>query len=435
MSFFNKFNNFLEKYFVPVANKIAKQRHVEAVKDGVVMTMPLTITGSIFLILAFLPLPGYSELLQKYNIGTYLSYISGACFGIIALIATAGISYSLATSYKMKELSIPIVIITLASYFVTIMPTAENGHLSLGYLGATSLFPGIVISLISVEIIKKIVDKGITIKMPDSVPPAIAKTFISLIPAVATITFWGIVTIILSTTGLKNLHDAVNIIVGTPLKYVGDSLGGQLAVVFTIVLLWTAGIHGASIVGGVMSPIYLENILYNANLAATGVDNIHSNGFKIASEAFKNLTIEIGGSGSTIGLVLLMLFFAKSKQLKEVGKLAITPAIFNINEPVIFGTPIVMNPILMIPFIISPLVATTITWFAMKFDLVKIPFAIVPWTTPPIIGGLLASGFAISVAVITIVNIIVSTLIYYPFFKIYDKQLLEEESKIVENNE
>lgn len=435
MSFFNKFNNFLEKYFVPVANKIAKQRHVEAVKDGVVMTMPLTITGSIFLILAFLPLPGYSELLQKYNIGTYLSYISGACFGIIALIATAGISYSLATSYKMKELSIPIVIITLASYFVTIMPTMENGHLSLGYLGATSLFPGIVISLISVEIIKKIVDRGITIKMPDSVPPAIAKTFISLIPAVATITFWGIVTIILSTTGLKNLHDAVNIIVGTPLKYVSDSLGGQLAVVFTIVLLWTAGIHGASIVGGVMSPIYLENILYNANLAATGVDNIHSNGFKIASEAFKNLTIEIGGSGSTIGLVLLMLFFAKSKQLKEVGKLAITPAIFNINEPVIFGTPIVMNPILMIPFIISPLVATTITWFAMKFDLVKIPFAIVPWTTPPIIGGLLASGFAISVAVITIVNIIVSTLIYYPFFKIYDKQLLEEESKIVENNE
>lgn len=435
MSFFSKFNNFLEKYFVPIANKIAKQRHVEAVKDGVVMTMPLTITGSIFLILAFLPLPKYSELLQKYNIGTYLSYISGACFGIIALIATAGISYSLATSYKMKELSIPIVIITLASYFVTIMPTAENGHLSLGYLGATSLFPGIVISLISVEIIKKIVDKGITIKMPDSVPPAIAKTFISLIPAVATITFWGIVTIILSTTALKNLHDAVNIIVGTPLKYVGDSLGGQLAVVFTIVLLWTAGIHGASIVGGVMSPIYLENILYNANLAATGVDNIHSNGFKIASEAFKNLTIEIGGSGSTIGLVLLMLFFAKSKQLKEVGKLAITPAIFNINEPVIFGTPIVMNPILMIPFIISPLVATTITWFAMKFDLVKIPFAIVPWTTPPIIGGLLASGFAISVAVITIVNIIISTLIYYPFFKIYDKQLLEEESKIVENNE
>lgn len=435
MSFFNKFNNFLEKHFVPVANKIAKQRHVEAVKDGVVMTMPLTITGSIFLILAFLPLPGYSELLQKYNIGTYLSYISGACFGIIALIATAGISYSLATSYKMKELSIPIVIITLASYFVTIMPTMENGHLSLGYLGATSLFPGIVTSLISVEIIKKIVDRGITIKMPDSVPPAIAKTFISLIPAVATITFWGIITIILSTTGLKNLHDAVNIIVGTPLKYVGDSLGGQLAVVFTIVLLWTAGIHGASIVGGIMSPIYLENILYNANLAATGVDNIHSNGFKIASEAFKNLTIEIGGSGSTIGLVLLMLFFAKSKQLKEVGKLAITPAIFNINEPVIFGTPIVMNPILMIPFIISPLVATTITWFAMKFDLVKIPFAIVPWTTPPIIGGLLASGFAISVAVITIVNIIISTLIYYPFFKIYDKQLLEEESKIVENNE
>lgn len=142
------------------------------------------------------------------------------------------------------------------------------------------------------------------------------------------------------------------------------------------------------------------------------------------------MTIKIGGSGSTIGFVLLMLFRARSKQLKEVGKLAITPSLFNINEPVIFGTPIVMNPILIVPFILNPVLITIISWFLMKWDLVKIPFVMVPWTTPPIIAGFLASGFSISVVLLNIFSIILSIVIFYPFFKIYDAQLAVEESNV-----
>ncbi len=152
-----------------------------------------------------------------------------------------------------------------------------------------------------------------------------------------------------------------------------------------------------------------------------------ANGFILSTEPFKSLTFNIGGSGSTIGLVLLMFFMAKSKQMKEVGKVSITPSLFNINEPVIFGAPIVMNPILIVPFIINPLLITTITWFLMKWNIVRVPFAAVPWTTPPVISGFLSSGFSISVAILTIFSIILSMIVYYPFFKIYDKQLMKQE--------
>lgn len=427
MSFFERFNNTLEKYFVPVANKVASQRHVVAIKDGIIMTMPLTITGSIFLILNFLPIPGYKELLTESGIGEYFSYIGSGCFGIIALVATLGVAYRLSNGYNMGELAISNTIIAMASYFVTLMPTIKDGRLDLNYLGSSSLFTGVIIALVSVEIVRKIVSRGMVISLPDSVPPAISKTFMALIPAIITITFWGVLSALITNTGFKNLHDAVNIVVGMPLRFVGTSLFGQLFAVFMIMALWCAGIHGSTIVEGIMNPIWLENMLHNAQLAGSGVENLASNGFRFTTEAFRDITINIGGSGSTLGLVLLMIFMSKSKQMKEVGKLSITPSLFNINEPVIFGAPIVMNPILIIPFILNPIIITIITWFLMKWDIVKVPFAAVPWTTPPVISGFLSSGFSVSVAILTIFSIILSMIIYYPFFKIYDKQLMEQE--------
>lgn len=395
MKIFNGFNIFLNKHFIPTANKIAAQRHVVAIKDGVVATMPLTIVGSLFLILSFLPLPGYSSFIASSGIGRYFSFISDACFGIVGMVACLAVAYRLTVGYGMHELALSNSIIAVSSFFVTMIPSAVNGTISMGYLGAKSLFTGVIIALITVEFVNKVLKRGLVITLPESVPPAISKTFMSLIPGVIVISFWGIVTAVLLTT-----------------------------------ILWCAGIHGATIVGGIMDPIWLENTLHNASLAAQGIENIYSNGFIISSAAFTDMTIKIGGSGSTIGFVLLMLFRARSKQLKEVGKLSITPSLFNINEPVIFGTPIVMNPILIVPFILNPVIITIISWFLMKWDLVKIPFVMVPWTTPPIIAGFLASGFSISVVLLNIFSIILSIVIFYPFFKIYDAQLAADESDV-----
>ncbi|WP_432204711.1 PTS sugar transporter subunit IIC [Cetobacterium somerae] len=430
MKIFDKFNIYLNKHFVPVANKIATQRHVIAIKDGVVATMPLTIVGSLFLILSFLPIPGYSDFINSSGIGRYFSYISGACFGIVGMVACLAVAYRLTIGYGMNELALSNGIIAVASFFVTMLPTAVDGKIDTGYLGAKSLFAGVIIALISVELIKKIVDRGLVITLPESVPPAISKTFMSLIPGVIVISFWGLLTAIFVNTSFANFHDAVNIIVGTPLRYASTSLLGQLVAVVLTTILWCAGIHGATIVGAIMDPIWLENTLHNAALASQGVENLYSNGYIIASAAFGDMTMKLGGSGSTIGFVLLMLFRARSKQLKEVGKLSITPSLFNINEPVIFGTPIVMNPILIIPFILNPILITLISWFLMRWDIVKIPFSMVPWTTPPVVAGFLAAGFSVSTALLSLFSIVLSIIVFYPFFKLYDAQLEASEKEV-----
>lgn len=430
MKIFDAFNLYLTKHFIPVANKIAAQRHVLAIKDGVVATMPLTIVGSLFLILNFLPIPGYSELMVNLGLSRYFSFISDACFGIIGLVACLAVAYRLTIGYGSPDLALSNGIIAVSSFFVTMLPTAIEGNVSLNYLGAKSLFAGVIIAIITVEISNKIVKKGFVISLPESVPPAISKTFMSLIPGVIVISFWGIITAILANTVVSNFHDAVNIFVGTPLRFASTSLLGQLLVVLLTTLLWCAGIHGATIVGGIMDPIWLENTLHNANLASQGIENLYSNGYIIATGVFGDMTMKIGGSGATIGFVLLMVFRARSRQLKEVGKLSITPSLFNINEPVIFGTPIVMNPILIIPFILNPILITLISWFLMRMDLVRIPFTVVPWTTPPVIAGFLASGFSISVALLNIFSILLSIVIFYPFFKIYDAQLAAAESEV-----
>ncbi|MGL4946554.1 MAG: PTS sugar transporter subunit IIC [Cetobacterium sp.] len=430
MNMFEKFNNFLNKYFVPTANKVAAQRHVVAIKDGVVATMPLTIVGSLFLILNFLPIPGYNEFITASGMGRYFSYISTACFGIIGLVATLSVAYRMTIGYGMSDMALSNAIIALSSFVVTMIPTVVDGKMDMGYLGAKSLFAGVIIALISVEIIVKIVNKGFVITLPESVPPAISKTFMSLIPGVAVITFWGLVTAIIVNTNFSNFHDMINILVGTPLRFASTSLPGQIVVVMLTSILWCAGIHGATIVSGIMDPIWLENTMHNASLAAQGIDNLYSNGYIISSAAFGDMTMKLGGSGSTIGFVLLMVFRARSRQLKEVGKLSLTPSLFNINEPVIFGTPIVMNPLLMIPFILNPLLITVISWFLMKWDIVKIPFSMVPWTTPPVIAGFLSAGFSPSTAILGVGSIVLSIIVFYPFFKIYDAQLEASENEV-----
>jgi len=196
---------------------------------------------------------------------------------------------------------------------------------------------------------------------------------------------------------------------------------------FFTCLLWTFGLHGSAIVATIGDPIILKNTLHNAALAAQGLEPTMHNGFAPYTDTFINMSMNLGGTGTTFGFVMFALFWAKSEQIKEIGKIALVPAFFNINEPVIFGAPIVLNPILMIPFIITPLITGTLTWVAMHLGLVAVPYAMVPWTTPPFINGLLASGFRISPVIMALVNFIIIVIIWYPFMKMYDKQLTKQE--------
>jgi PTS system cellobiose-specific IIC component len=255
--------------------------------------------------------------------------------------------------------------------------------------------------------------------MPDSVPPAVARSFESLTPTaivilgMATITMWlGI-----------DVHSIIGNLV-KPLISAVNTLPSTLLIVFLIMFFWSFGIHGDSIVSSLARPLWLVLIDQNAQAVAAG----HA-ATNIATEPLLQWFVHIGGSGATLALALLFCFCAKSKYGKTLGRTTIMPSVFNINEPMIFGAPIVLNPMLLIPFICIPLINTIIAWVAMAVHLVNCAVTIAPWTLPGPIGAFIACGMDWRAAVLNVLLIVLDTALYYPFFKMYDAQLLKEETE------
>ncbi|AIW39940.1 MULTISPECIES: PTS cellobiose transporter subunit IIC [Paenibacillus] len=424
-----KITEFLEEKVMPIAGKIAGQRHLQVLRDAMVLTIPFIIIGSVFLILANLPIPAYINFLKAHpDIKATLLYPYNGTFNLVALIATFAVGYRLAESYKVDPLASGAV--ALCSYFVVtpnttftvdkVVTTAMN----VNYFSSQGLFVGLLIAIFSTEIYRRVVQKNIVIKMPDGVPPTVAKSFTAIIPGfIVIVSVWVIRLLVENFTHFENVHTIVAKLLQQPLTNVGTSLVGTIFVFLLINLLWAIGLHGSTIVGSVMLPIWLQLTSENAAAYAAGlpVDNI-------VTAEFRYL-IFIGGSGATLGLVLAMFFFSKSKQLKQMGRLAIGPGLFNINEPLIFGMPIVLNPIILIPFLITPVISVLITYLSMYYGWVASPIGVLPPGTMPIlIGGYLMTG-SVSGIVLQLILFAVSFVIYFPFFKIMDNQKYKEEQK------
>jgi cellobiose PTS system EIIC component len=439
----NRFLQTFESKMMPIASKIAGQRHLQALRDGIVLVMPLLIIGSLFLILGYFPIPGYDEWMAK-TFGeawrTKLTYPVSATFNIMSLIVGFGIAYRLAEKYEVDPLpagAISVSAFVLATpYFTMFQPEhmhktfQVDGVLSFDYLGSKGLFVAMIIAMVSAEIYRYFIQKNITIKLPDGVPPAVSKSFAALIPGFVVIALAWLTRILIEMTPFESIHNIVSKVLQQPLSVLAGSLFGSMIAVVLIMLLWTCGLHGDSIVGSVMGPIWLTAMDENRKAYEAGQELPH-----IFTQQFLDIFLNIGGSGATLGFVLAMLFFAKSKTSKQLGRLAIAPALFNINEPVIFGTPIVMNLLMMIPFILTPMVLTIVTYLAMSWGIVPKPAGIaVPWTMIPFFGGLLATN-SIMGGVMQLVNIVISFLIYFPFFKMWDKQNLQMEQGAKESPE
>ncbi len=285
-----------------------------------------------------------------------------------------------------------------------------------------------IIAILSTEIYRFIIKKNIVIKLPDGVPPAVARSFTALIPAfVAVVAAWCLRLLVENIGDFGSIHNVVAVLLQEPLTSIGTSLIGTIIVFILIQMLWCLGLHGANIVGAVMTPIWLTLTTENALSFENGepIKNIVTNEF--------NDLVFIGGSGTTLSLVLAMLFFAKSQQMKQLGRLGIGPGIFNINEPITFGMPIVLNPIMMLPFILAPVVAVTMAYLSMDWGLVAKPIGVVtPFTMPPILGGYIITG-SISGAILQMAIIVVTFFIYFPFFKMWDTQKLAEEKGAATN--
>ena len=404
----------LDRYLIPVMTRPSEQRHLRAVRDGIIATIPLIIVGSFFMIIAFPPLPFLAAAVKPYVKEVLLVY--RLTMGLMALYASHSIGYYLAKSYKLDGVSGGM--LAMAAFLLTNVPVTYGDRglaLLMENLGGGSMFVAIIMAIFAVEVLRFAKAKRFTIKMPDGVPDSVARSFEALIPAAVILpSVWAVRNVM----GF-DIHHFV-LILFEPLVMAGNTLAGVLVPIIIISLLWSTGIHGDSVVGSVARPVWL--VLLDQNIAAAAAGQPIPN---IAPEPFFQWFVWIGGSGVTIGLVLLMLF-SKAPYLKSIGRTALMPGICNINEPVIFGVPVMLNPLLFVPFLLAPVTIGILSYFIMHLGLVSKPYILVPWTLPAPVGAYLATGGDWRAIVLVVVNIAITTALYYPFFKAYERKLIRE---------
>jgi PTS system cellobiose-specific IIC component len=413
--------------FFNVATKIANQRHLLSLRDGLVLAMPLLIVGSLFIIIGEFPIDAYQSFMagifgEGWNEFVW-NDVAPATMNLISLIATFGIAKSLVDSYSVDGM--PAGVIALASFFMVNSMDVETGSWSTDLFGTSNLFVGMLIALLAGELYRIIVQKKLVIKLPGSVPPSVSRAFTSLVPAIVILVLSLVVKFLFRMTPFGDLSGFITAMVSAPLTFAGTSYPGAALAVLMEQLLWSLGIHGSSIVTSVMEPIWLNANLENLAAFQAGTALPH-----IITQTFVENLLWIGGSGTTLPVVVYMLIFAKSKTLQQVGRLSIGPGLFNINEPVVFGLPIVMNPFLMIPFILSPLVVLTVSYFGMFLNIFpRMAGLTIPWTTPYLISGYLATGGHIGGIILQLLNFVVAFLIWFPFIRSWDKRNVLMESQ------
>ena len=425
-----KLMKWVEEKLVPPMAKIGTQRHLLAIRNGVVSTLSLILIGTFFMVFINLPFPGWNEFIAPYSATIVLPF--RITMGLMAIYATFVMGSDLA-----KLDSVTGGILSLGTFFMLQVPvnvlTPEEAPLGwvlpMSSLGASGMFAGILSMIFAVEVYRFFKKRNITIKMPEQVPPAVARSFEALIPgAVILTTTW----LIRSVAGF-DVNAALLSLFEPLTNILGNNLLGVLLPMFLIHLLWSFGIHGMSIVGAVVRPMWLIMLDENAKALADGTAATKLP--YIAPEQFYQWTVTIGGAGATIVVSVLFLFFCKSKFLKEVGRFSIIPGIFNINEPMIFGAPMMLNPYMFIPFNLVPLVLTIVSYFAVKLEMVN-GFTVLPtWTLPAPIGGYLSAGNDWRVVVLIVINTLIAFIIYYPFVKAYDKKMLSDEQNNSGDNE
>ncbi|MDN3954755.1 PTS cellobiose transporter subunit IIC [Sporolactobacillus laevolacticus] len=435
----------LEKYLMKPMTKISQLKIVRAVMAAGVASIPFTIVGSMFLVFNILPLtfPSLSGFFNNtfFRFSDLYMLANSSTMGILALYFGLVIGYELTrieeTESKLNVNPLNGALLSLFAFFLCIPELLlTNGKMTLvnsitdsekvinglrigdtvQRLGTAGIFTAIIMAVIAVKLYCLCVKRNWIIKMPDTVPPGVSRAFTALIPAFVI----AFVVLIINGT-LVGLGTDIFKMVAIPFGFVTNltnSWLGICVIYFLICALWIVGIHGANVVTAFTTPIVL------ANMQA----NVHGANIPFAGE-FQNSFVFMGGSGATLGLILFITFVAKSEQLKILGRASIVPGLFNINEPIIFGLPIVYNPYMAIPFFLAPITSASIAYFAIKLKIVLPIIAQVPWPTPIGLGAFIGTAGDWKAIILAFVCAIAAFLIYFPFIKYYDTKLVKEEQK------
>ena len=435
----DKFQSAIEKLLVPLATKLNAQRHICAVRDAFILSFPLTMAGSLMVLLnnVFLSADGFMfKILQfdklfpgivKFQ-AVFAPVVKGSA-DIFSILIVFLIARNLA---KLMEGDDLLTGLTAISVYFIIYPDYFNNegvnYLTNQYMGAQGLFVAILVGLLVGELMSRLAKSDkLEIKMPEQVPSAVARSFKVLIPIIITTIFFSVLNYFVKMAAPGGLHELIYNIIQTPLTRMSQSLLSVLILALLSQSLWAMGIHGPNTIAAIRDTMFSEagnaNLLHYAESGTTwGAP------YPITYSGLATAFSEYGGSGATLGLIIAMLIFSKNKESKSIAKLSLAPGLFNINEMVIFGLPIVLNPIYIIPFIIAPLVNIMIGYTAVMILKIMPPVTIgIPWTTPGPLMPFLGTGGNIVALFVGFICLAVSVLIYSPFVIAANKAAIIED--------
>lgn len=440
--------DFLETYLMGPMGKLSQKQFVRAIMAAGMSTIPFTIVGSALLIIGILPqafpfLAGiwansFDKISNLYMLGNTFT------MGSLALYFNLSMGYELtkikADDYNLNLTPINGALLSMMAFLLTlpqllwsdgqyVFVEGENMISGIAYggfanrLGSAGIFTGILMATLAVVEYKWLVQKNIVIKLPDVVPPGVSRSFTALIPCAVICLSVLFLNGILVLTGY-DLYTIIAIPFGF-ISNIVDTWYGVFLIYILIDALWSVGIHGANIVGAFISTFTLNNLQHNMDVMA----GTASGPYATFAGEFGNMYVICGGSGGTLGMCIWMCFAAKSEQLSVLGKASIGPALFNINEPLIFGVPIIYNPNLIIPFIFGPALTSVLAYFLVHTGIFPPVIANVPWPTPALLGGFLGTASWMG-ALLALICVCFNFMIYYPFLKNYDKKLVQQENEI-----
>lgn len=424
-------NEKLESIFMPLAEAIGRNKYLMSIRDGFLVSTPLLIIGSLFLLIGNFPIQAWTDFIANQGWAGYIGKPASATFDIMAVLATLGIAYAFAGRMNVDKIFGAAT--ALVSWF-TVMPftidtVLESGEtlsvsgIPFAWVGSKGIFIGIACAFLSVHIYAWVNSRGWVIKMPEGVPPTVEQSFSALIPAGVVVFVFFAINWIFALTPYGSAFQFIFEILQAPLLSLGNTLGAMVIAYIFLHFFWFFGVNGGSVVGAVFNPILQTLAAENAQHLQAGLPIPN-----IISQQFQDLFATFGGCGSTLSLLIAMILFCKSKRVTELAKLSLVPGIFGINEPIVFGLPIVLNPTILVPFVLVPTVNIVISYVVMSMGLVPYCNGIqLPWTTPVIISGFLSTNWA--GAVLQAILLVIGVFIYLPFIKMIDKQYLKEEAE------
>lgn len=427
-----KINEFLERTLVPLANKLGQNKYLNSISTGFSYLLPVVMVGALFTLISSLNFQPYQALITKTGIKALFSFASTVTTDMLAVYSVFLIAKAFGEKEGYGKESLFIATTALVSFMLMIplKSVKTNGmtaaFLPTRFLGSAGLFSAMIIALFSAKIYLIILKKDITIKLPESVPPTISKSFSAIIPSLIIVFIFSFIRLGFSFTSYGDLNSLIYSVIQSPLVSLGRS---PLTFVFCTALcslLWFFGIHGGMIVMPILNTLYMPTLLENlaAYQGGKALPNL------ITQSTWMNFA-SLGGAGGTLGLCILMLFLAKSERYKSLGKLAIIPGICGINEPITFGFPMVLNTVMLIPMIITPMITFGISYLCMSIGLVPFPNGVANALGTPIgLSALMTVGW--QGTILQLILVIVQMAVYYPFFKAADNNALKDEKMIEE---